>query len=349
MGKVITLDDVARKSKVSTSTVSLVLRDKPGIPADTRKRVLAVAKSLGYQKKIHSSGKKQNHTPSGRRILNIGIVIKSESGFTPEMNPFYSQVLIGIEEACRQRNMNLLFATISVNADNIPLEIPHILSEHRTDGFLLVGAFLDETLAHVLGEKPLSFVLVDAYTKFDRYDAVLSDNFHGAYSAVEYLIRCGHQKIGIIGSNPNAYPSFLERRSGYLAALRDNKITKSFLGDCHYDNDQISHATEALLRKNPEITALFGVNDHATILALRIAQTMGRKVPEDISLIGFDDIDFAKHVIPSLTTMHVDKLGMGRMAVQMLTNRIEFPDSEQMVTVLKPSLVVRESTKLLGA
>jgi LacI family transcriptional regulator len=97
------------------------------------------------------------------------------------------------------------------------------------------------------------------------------------------------------------------------------------------------------LEQHPQITALFACNDHTAIAALRAAQAIGRRVPEDLAVIGFDDIDLAQHVVPALTTMHVDKVTMGRLAVQMLKYRLAHPESDQVTTVLRPRLVERES------
>jgi LacI family transcriptional regulator len=342
MNKSIKLADIAKKSKVSLSTVSLVLRDKPGIPPETRRRVLEAAQSLGYRPKPRG-GKASHHVRSAGRLYNLGLIVKSEPHEVPQANPFYSLVMAGIEEACRQKKINLLYAMLEVDEDNVPLETPRLLAEDHVDGLLLVGAFVDETLAHVLRERPLPVVLVDAYSARNAYDAVVSDNFRGAYEAVTHLIDCGHRHIGLVGSHLLAYPSFRERRQGYLQALRDHDIEDSYFADSTQDIQDVTRATSTLLRDHPSLSALFGCNDHAALAAMRAAQALGRCVPQDLSLVGFDDIDLAQHVQPLLTTMHVDKIGMGRVAVQLLLNRIEFPDSERVTSVISPRLITRNS------
>ena len=333
------MSDIATKCGVSISTVSLALRNNPSIPLETRQNVLSIAQELGYRPR---SSKHLSHS-SSVSLHNLGLIIKSEPGIAPRANPFYSHVLAGIEEACRQKEINLLYATLPVDENNHPVEVPRLLLEESTGGLLLVGTFLDNTLALVLEQKAVPIVLVDAYALSDWYDAVVSDNVRGAYQAVSYLIRRGHRHIGLIGSCPDGYPSVRERRQGYLQALKDNGLTDTYIADCALNKEAAFEATTALLNQNPCITAMFGCNDEVALAAMRAAQALGRQVPEEFSVIGFDDIDLAQHVTPSLTTMHVDKAGMGRMAVQLLINRVEHPDAEPVTSVIHPRLIERDS------
>ncbi|MBN1810580.1 MAG: LacI family DNA-binding transcriptional regulator [Anaerolineae bacterium] len=335
----VTLSEIAEQSGVSLSTVSLVLRDKPGVGTVTRQRVLGIAKELGYFPKNGIQ-----HRPS---LTNIGLILKSEPGRTPQANQFYSHVLAGIEMACRQWQFNLLYATLPVDRDSYPLELPRVLLEEDTaDGLLLIGAFLDNTIARVVERRSTPIVLVDAYAASDLHDAVVSDNFKGACYAVTYLTQRGHRHIGFVGSHPHAYPSIQERQRGYVQALQDNEIPDSYFADCHIiDREEILDATADLLRQNPQITALFATNDEVAIVAMEAVQALGRRIPGDVSIIGFDDIDPAKSTSPSLTTMHVDKIGMGMLAVQLLVNRVEYPESNPVTTVIHPHLVERQSVQ----
>lgn len=336
----VTMAEIAEQSGVSLSTVSLVLRDKPGVGDETRQRVLDVAKELGYILKSPMS-------PYGPSLTNIGLILKAEPGRIPQSNQFYSHVLAGIEESCRKRQINLLYAAMTVDEDSHPLELPRILTEDDVaDGLLLVGAFLNETLAQVVQRRSTPVVLVDAYALADAYDSVVSDNFAGAYQAASYLIERGHRHIGLVGGHPQAYPSIRERQSGYMRALKDRGIPDRYLGRCHViDANEVAEATSDLLRRNPQITALFAVNDESALTAMDVAQDLGRRVPDDLSIIGFDNIDLAGCVTPALTTMHVDKVGMGRLAVHLLINRVNHPDASPVTATVRPQLVVRDSVR----
>jgi LacI family transcriptional regulator len=329
---------ITEQSSVSLSTVSLVLRDKPGVGSDTRQRVLEVARDLGYIPKKRTSP----YTPV---LANIGLILKSDPDHVPQPNKFYSHVVAGIEMACRRQNANLLYATVTVDEDSYPLALPRLLvEEDSVDRLLLVGASLTETLAQVIDRLPVPVILVDACARSGAYDAVVSDNFAGAHQAVTHLIRHGHRHIGLVGSHPNAYPSVEEHRSGYTQALEDCDISGRYVAECHIINTkEIVEAATVLLHRSPRITALMGVNDEVAITVMDTARNLGRPVPDDLSVVGFDNIDLAGCVSPSLTTIHIDKIEMGRLAVQLLANRIEHPEASPVRAVVCPRLIERSS------
>ncbi|MBN1886722.1 MAG: LacI family DNA-binding transcriptional regulator [Thermoflexales bacterium] len=330
--------NVAEQSGVSLATVSLVLRGKPGISSGTRQRVLEVAKGLGY---IPTSVT----IPSKSTVANIGLILKADLGPASPSNQFYSHVVSGIEMVCRQRQLNLLYATMTVDEDNYPLDWPRVLvKENTSDGLLFVGAFLNGTLLQVTDHHSVPIVLVDAYARPDTYDVIVSDNITGAYQAITHLIQHGHRHIGLVGCHPKAYPSIQERYDGYVRALEDHHISERYVAKCNIVNThQITEATSALLRQNPHITAIFGVNDEVALAVMDVARSLGRRLPDELSVVGFDNIDLAACVSPALTTMHIDKVGMGRLAVQLLINRIEHPDSGLVRVTVRPHLVERAS------
>lgn len=129
--------------------------------------------------------------------------------------------------------------------------------------------------------------------------------------------------------------------------MQDNDISDLYFADCHIINRQeILNATTDLLQHNPQITAVFGANDEVAITVMEVAQALGLHIPNDLSVVGFDDIDLADCVSPSLTTMHVDKVGMGRLAVQLLVNRLKYPESSPVTAVIRPRLVERCSVQI---
>ncbi len=174
----VTMTEIAEKSGVSLATVSLVLRERSGVSAERRERVMQVAKDLGYFPK-NTDG------PSAVPITNVGLILKEEPCQIPQANRFYSHVVAGIEVACRGRHINLFYATMTVDANSYPLELPRILlEENTTEGFLLLGALLSEPLPQMMARHSLPMILVDAYAVDDGYDAVVSDNVKGAWQAV---------------------------------------------------------------------------------------------------------------------------------------------------------------------
>ncbi len=341
MSSRVTLEDIARHSGVSSATVSLVLRDKPGMTNDTRQRVLDTARELGY----HKLGQAERSQPATQTLHHVGIVIKSRVNDDPQVNSFYTPILTGIEAACRKHKINMLFATVPVDLDNHPQELPRMLFEAHLDGVLLIGAFVDATITQILQRQGLPAVLVDAYSTDHDYDAVLTDNFRGAYDAVSHLISLNHRQIGLVGTLPEAYPSIADRRKGYQQALSDHGIAETYFADCHLSIEEGVAVTAALLEAEPAITALFCANDLVAIGAMQAARKVRRQVPADLSIIGFDNIELSQHINPQLTTMHVDKVSMGRLAVQLLAHRAENPNANPVTTVLRPSLIERQSVR----
>lgn len=334
------ISDIAKQSGVSMSTVSLVLNNRPGVSQETRSRVLDVAKEFEYPIKVAVASGEYNH------LTTIGMVVKTDLDILPQANPFYSKVILGIEDVCRRNGINLLFATLPVDENNHPVEVPQLLYNDTIDGLLMVGTFVDETITSISGKRRCPIILVDGYSNTESYDMVVSDNFRAAYQAVDYLIQKGHRHIGLLGSDKNCYPSLRERRNGYLRALKENEITDVYISNFNIIKSKGYQETICLLKEHPQITALFCINDDVGSAAIKAAQIQGRRIPEDLSIIGYDDTYIATNTHPALTTMHVDTLAMGRAAVHLLSLRLENPESARMTLTIHPTLVERDSVNI---
>jgi DNA-binding LacI/PurR family transcriptional regulator len=338
--KHIGLEDIARESGYSISTVSLALRNKPGIPQETRQLVQETARNLGYRSRSSLPRRKPSQRPP---LKNVGVVIKAQPDDFPQTNQFYSHVLVGIEAACRQNKLNLIMATILVDDFNHPVEVPSILQEGGVEGVLVIGAYLDAPILDILRRRSLPMVLVDAYVQEGEYDSVVSDNVEGACQAVRFLLTRGHRSIGFVGGSSSAYPSLRERREGFLRGLDFDLESRGYFADCGIDPVEVSEVISQLLGEHPEITALVGVNDEVAISAMRAAHTLGYQIPGDLSVVGFDDILLSSHVQPTLTTLRVDKINMGRLAVMHLINRSNNPSAAIITSTIHTCLVERES------
>lgn len=336
MSDQVTLADVAEASGFSLTTVSLALRNKPGISQATRQRIAGVAASLGYVVR-----------PPEVAPQTVGLLIKSEPARPERGGPFYASVLAGIEEICRRNRINLLYATVPVDAYNRVLEVPPLLSNDTLDGLLMVGVKLDDAMATPLSRLRVPLVLVDAYSEFRKVDAVLSNNYHAAYTAVDYLWQHGHRHIALVGGGPEAFPSIADRYRGYRQALLDHGVTEVYVADCELRSDAALEAARGLLLRHPGITAVFGCNDEMAIATMQAARELGIPVPQQLSIAGFDDIELAQHVTPALTTLRVDKVLMGQMAMQLLLWRLENPGATHITTLIDAPLVERDSVVAL--
>lgn len=345
MARKVTIEDIAQHSAASITTVSMVLRDKPGIGAETRRRVLKVARELGYQRRPLRSARD--------RTLNVAMIVRSRSRgheeLLPTVNAFYSWVMTGIEAAAQANRMNLLYATLPVDDDNRPMAMPDHLLSQSLAGMLLIGSFSPEVIDVVSGSRAMPTVLVDGPRVPSRHDAVGSDNDGGAYDAVAHLISTGHRSIAILGPDPGQDPNFAQREEGYLRAMREHDLVPCSIRLGQAGPEAMTAAVEAAFIGNPELSAIFGCNDAFAIESMHALERIGRRVPDDVSVMGFDDILPAGQVSPGLTTMAVDKVSMGRLAILMLDHRLAWPEAMTSMTSLRPELRVRKSVRTLRA
>lgn len=337
MGKKPTLRDIANYADVALSTVSQALNNKPGVSLEMRERVLDAAQALGYRHKIVIE------TPNASAIKTIGLLTKRREDDTLIINPFYSHIIAGAERECSRHHIGLMYANIEVDANSKALSLPSMLLDERVDGVVVVGAFLEETISHISQRAGQNIVLVDAYTSTgSSFDSVLIDNVAGGYAATRHLIENGHREIAIIGSLDYSYPSIQERRTGYLQALSTHNLKPNIIDSALTREDGYA-ATEFLLENLSSVTAIFACNDNVALGVMNALQNNGLSVPDDMSVVGFDNIDIAQEVTPALTTMHVDKVMMGAMAVRHLRDRVLDPERPSMKTLISSQLIERDS------
>ena len=336
--KRVTLADVAQAASVSPAAASLAIRGEPGVGTETRERVVATARRLGYRGVSRTAARGRN------RQTTLGLVIKAPQGDAPEVNRFYAPIMAGIEEMCRVREVDLLFAAMPVDSEYYPLEVPRLVTERMCDGLIVVGAHLSHGTTLLLEEGPPA-ILVDAYAEDVDFDSVVSDNVGGARAAVEHLIAAGHRDICLVGTTPGSFPSIVQRRRGYEQAMTEAGLRLYLADAAHVPAEPAAEAGISYLREHPEVSAMFCANDAIAIALIEAAGRAGLGVPDRLSVVGYDDIDLARHVQPHLTTLAVDKLGMGRLAVTLLLQRIEFPESAITQAFMRPRLVERRSVR----
>lgn len=340
----VTLLEIAQASGVSLTAVSLALSDKPGISRETRQRVIETARSMGYHFRSPMASQ------SVRKIKTIGLLVSSLTDTELYVSHFYSHIIAEIEASCRQMGIDLMFAHLPINGDGTPLQVPPLLENNMIDGYIMAGISVDEKLNRALQRRDSPVVLFEAYSQTGIYNCVLYDNFQGAYQATEYLIHKGHRDIGFIGGTENDFPSFRDRRCGYLKALGNHQIAQSYFADFLLypaRHHEIEKSVEQLLAQNPQITGLVCVTDDTAIAAINRLREIGVDIPGEISVIGFDDVFMAESTAPPLTTMRVNKQSMSRMAIQILLNQIAQENAESVTVVFHPTLVERNSVNSL--
>jgi LacI family transcriptional regulator len=334
-----TMREIAAKANVALSTVSQVLNNRANVALETRERVLQAASELGYRSRVVTG------SPLVTPLATVGLITRRHNQERLIVNPFYSYIIAGVERECQRQHVNLMYANVEVDERNHASSLPGMLLDELVDGVIIVGAFVEESIADISRRIRHNIVLVDAYTSKEAFDSVLIDNFDGAVSAVDHLLEQGHRHIGLIGSNPDSYPSILERRRGYGAALAARGLDPAYIEDGVHSRQSAYEAAERLLRRCPAITAVFACNDECAFGVMNAARDLGYRLPDDLSVIGFDDIDLAQEVTPALTTIHVDKALMGTMALRLLRDRAGDPERAAISAVINTQLIVRESVR----
>ncbi len=308
-----TIEDVARQAAVSKSLVSLVMRGARHVSVARRTAVLRAAAKLGYRPNAMARGLVQRRT----RILGVML--------SDLHNPFFADVVEGIQDQASRAGYKVLINTGNRVAVQ-EAEAVETLLQLRVDGVILAGPLLVGREAHAPS--------VDSVTNDDRAGGVL---------VVEHCASLGHRRIAHIDGGPGAGAA--ARRAGYEAAMRRLRLGKHLaVAPGSYTEEGGHRGALFLLDRRPPPTAIFVANDLAAIGALNAIEERGLKVPDDISLVGYDNTSLAalRHI--SLTTVHQPRVEMGQMAVITLLERVEQGRSRPRRTVLSPQLVVRGST-----
>jgi LacI family transcriptional regulator len=322
---------VAEKANVSTTTVSHVINKTRFVSPDKEERVLEAIKELDYQPNgLARSFRK-------KRTKTIGLIIPDNT------NPYFAEVARGIEDACYERG----YSVILCNSDRkMEKEINYLelLMEKGVDGIAFVSVGDDKKATDIFGKKRVPKVLLDREIPGLQIDSVLVDNQLGGYLATEYLIKLGHRRIACI-TGPSKLSSSLEREVGYNNALRNSDIIldKLLIQSGTFHSDSGYEGVRKLLTKDNPPTAIFACNDLIAIGAMYGANEMGYKVPEDISIIGFDDISLASFMTPRLTTITQPKYEIGKTAAGLLIERIKNRDLPLRKELFKPVLTIRDS------
>lgn len=333
-----TLKEVAEHAGVSSATVSKVLSNTPYVSAQTRARVLAAVEALGYVPNLAARALAQGRT------YNIGVIFPFiyTSLFS---DPQTLAILEGVERMATPRGYNLLIST-----PKIPIEasdqFDRFLRSRYFDGVILLENLPDQSMSRHVAAHGYPYAAIGAQSPEPTPNTVYIDDYAGAYEVAQHLTALGHRHIGIIDVAPILFFGMSERLRGYDEALTAAGISP----------DQTPHASGAytitsgveamqhLLQTTPRPTAVLCVTDLMAIGAINAAHSAGLRVPEDISVVGFDDIPLAVHVNPTLTTVRQQSHALGETAAQQLFGLLENKETTFDPIVVSTSLIVRGST-----
>lgn len=333
----VTLKDIAKKAGVSITTVSRVINNKDSIipiKEDTKNRVLEIAADLNYRPNINA------RSLSTKKSYNLGLILDY-------LDPYFSDIVNSIEKSSREKNYNLILSML--NDKSFEEIINNLLYQSSIEGILIGGTkklIKKNKIFNKLKKLNVPIVLIAHY--FNDIPSINIDDFKGGYLAAEHLVELGHQRIAIItGPDYKNRKDSRQRLMGYKKALTDNSIElkKEYIYEGNYSYHSGYQNMKKILSRPELPSAVFASEDQMALGALKAAYEMKVKIPQDISLIGFDNIIQSRYSTPSLTTISQPKREMGRSAINLLVDLIENKeDSTLKQQLFDPKLVIREST-----
>lgn len=327
MKKFVTIKDIAIRAGVSINTVSRALNNKPDINPQTKQKVLQAAKELGYIKDLNALSLKNGTTKT------IGVVFEDSS------NPFYAEVFKGIEYSARKYGYQVILMNTERDYIN-EIRAVKTLIEKRVDGIIISPTQFDSDDISYLMNMDYPFVILGVHFENSQLDEVYSDDFKGGYLATKYLLQKGRRKILMV--NGYMYKSVAKMRyHGYIKAMKEYSLEPYHM--IEIEEGYESSFNKIIELKDLDYDAIFCFNDVFAIAALKALRTLGKAVPEDVSIVGYDDITYASFVHPTLTTVKIDKFQEGITAFELLQERLSERQGKPKQIVLDVELIPRES------
>lgn len=331
-----TMKDIAKLAGVSTSTVSHVINKSRFVSEEISERVNKAARELNYRPSALARSLKVNRTKT------IGMLV------TTSTNPFFGEVVKGVERSCYQQGYNLILCNTEGDNERMRGSIDTLLQK-RVDGLILMCSSLEGERIDVFEQYPdIPVVVMDWGPMLFTSDKIQDNSLRGGYLAAKHLIDSGHKEIGCI-TGPLVKHQAQMRYEGYKRALIEAQL--SFHADWIIESDfECEGGYEAFNRmyeKGPLPSSIFVCNDMMAMGVINAAHEKGIKIPEELSIIGYDDIHIAKFMTPSLTTIHQPKYRLGKAAVEALLNKVEGRETDAQVVQLEPTLIERATVKSL--
>ncbi|TZE83185.1 LacI family DNA-binding transcriptional regulator [Calorimonas adulescens] len=327
----ITIKDVAKRAGVSISTVSRVINDSKPVSDEAKQRVLDAIKETGYR---------PNQLARGlvlRKSNIIGMIIPDIA------NPYYAAIVEGAEEIANMYGYTLLLCNTHGELDK-EIEYLNLMADKQADGLVFMTGKLKSEHVDWFKNAEIKTCFINLYSRELDIPMVSIDNYNAVTEAINYLISNGHVKIGMLYA-PDVDDLLQEERlRAYKEALKNHghEFDEDVVSECRFSIESGYVKTKELLN-NKKVDALLLTNDVAAIGAMKAATEMGYRVPEDISIMGFDDISFSAYYQPSLTSINQPTYDMGAVATRMVIKQIAGEQVEKMI-LLPHKLVEREST-----
>jgi DNA-binding LacI/PurR family transcriptional regulator len=328
--------DVARQAGVSQSTVSRVLNNYPHIKETTRKKVLVAIEELGFTRDEIA------RSLASKKTRTIGLIVGDIT------NPFFAESAKVITKKAQKLNYNVILCNTDHNEIQMEKDI-QTLKGKRVDGIIIASADKDNQKIKTLFDQGFPVVLYNSILQHDKANYIAVDNYKGARLAVEHLFNLNHRNIGYI-AGPSKYLTTHFRNLGFKNALEEFgiEINKQYVYQGEFSYNEVYQFTKKVLRLKNRPTCFFAASDQMAFAVLDAASSENISIPDELSVIGFDDVDLAKNEFIGLTTITQPKERMATLALENLISLIE--ESEEIDSplqiILEPDLVIRKSTSI---
>lgn len=332
----VSIREISRRTGYSPATVSNALNNKRGVSDETAQEIKKIASELGYRRST--------------KLRRVQFVMGRNSGRMLDEGSFRLAVINGVEEEARINGLTISYTTVELSdSKTCQRELAEIMGD-PTAGIILLGTEMTQRDYDLFADCPVPLVLVDGQSDNHFIESILFSNEGSTYRAIRYLINKGHREIGYLAGKLRIR-NFPLRERGYERALaevgaRPNPEFRVSLG-----TDKMESAYRDMLcwlKGKPAMpTAFFAENDALAVGAMKALSEMNYDIPGDVSIVGFDDVEFAAISHPSLTTVHVPRTDMGRIAVRRLIEQVEHPTPYTCVTHMSTAFIERESVRAL--
>ena len=341
MPKAVKLADIANQLGVSTVTVSKALSGQRGVSDEVRAKIKQLAEEMGYVKTV-GTDKSREH-----KSYTIGIVAAER--YLGENQSFYWRIYRELSQRAMRKNCFAMLEVISFEEEQ-KMSMPKMVTEEKVDAVIVLGTFKVEFAQYLRENVRLPLILLDTSGNEGEYDSVVSNNMMGAYQMTNYLVQLGHSKIGFVGTRLMT-ASIHYRYFGYLKSMMHHGIKMRedwIIDDRDRETGQIDYSQYCRLPEEDMPTAFFCNNDIAAMAMIRRLTDHGYEVPEDVSVVGFDN--YINEPFPKLgiTTYAINTKEMARRALHILVHKLENPDYSTGVYLIGGRFIERESAKKIG-
>lgn len=337
----VTINDVAKAANVSPSTVSRVIANNPRIGQETTERVLKIMKEMNYHPNIIARSLANKST----RIIGVVVPANTEKAF---QHPFYPELLRGIGSVANKYKYKLLLSSIDSPSEEKDV-IRELSRSGITEGVILLASRVNDPTIKELKKIHFPFVVVGRPEKEDEVNWVDNNNFNAGYEITRHFIKNGHKRIAFLGLAPEFIVT-TDRLKGYKKALEESglNIDEGLILESKF----IEHTTDSkkmmeLLLSSKKPTGIVACDDFLAFGAMKVINECGLKVPEDISVAGFNNVPLASYSIPPLTTVDVNAFGLGAKAFELLYAGISSKHKSFNRTIVPTEVIIRESVAVI--